>query len=497
MADHNNYLEMTGICKSFYGVNVLRDVSFGARAGAVHALVGENGAGKSTLMKILGGIYSKDSGVIKIDGKEVDIKNPKDARALKISFVHQEICLAENMSIADNVFLGIEPNRCGWVAQKIMRQKTREALDALNVQFDEDTIVEKLSVAQKQMVEIAIALCFDAKIVIMDEPTASLTNSEIRHLFEQIRMMKEKGIAIIYISHRLEEIFEIAESVTVLRDGATIDTMLVAKMSKDDIIRKMVGREIDNYYSDKYFSGSEVILKAKGLRNRYLKDVDFELKKGEVLGVFGLVGAGRTELARAVFGIDRLDKGELFLAGKKIVNKSPIDAIRRGIALVPEDRKLDGLVLGQDVAYNITLTVLNEFIHGVHIDRKREKEIIDTYAGKLSIKMSGTDQLCLNLSGGNQQKVVISKWLAAGSGILILDEPTRGIDVGAKAEIYSLIRSLVAEGLSIIMISSELPEIINMSSRIAVMHEGEMVTIMEREKEEFTQENIMHYAIGG
>lgn len=490
-------LEMREIQKSFSGVPVLQGVNFSVAAGEVHALVGENGAGKSTLMKILCGIYSKDKGEILLDGQPKNFHSPADARNNRISIVHQEICLAENMSVADNIFLGIELNRRGFVCEKAMRERAQKALDSLNAKFSPDTIISTLSVAQKQMVEIAIAICFDAKIVIFDEPTAALTDNEIKYLFEQIAAMKQRGLGIIYISHRLEEIFEIADTVTVLRNGVSVDSKPIKETTSEDIIRMMVGRELDNYYSNGIIKGGDTAFEVRGLRNKFLKDISFELKRGEILGVFGLVGAGRTEMARAIFGIDKLDSGELFLDGRKINNNKPADAIKNGIALVPEDRKLDGLVLGRDVAYNITLTVLKSFISGIHINRQKEQELLDKYAKKLSIKMSGYDQLCQNLSGGNQQKVVISKWLATGSKVLIMDEPTRGIDVGAKAEIYSLMRDLAADGISIIMISSELPEIINMSSRVAVMYEGHLNKIMTPDEGLFTQERIMHYAVGG
>lgn len=489
------FLKMRHITKKFSGVTVLNDVHLDVKAGEVHALMGENGAGKSTLMKILAGIYSCDEGEILINGKAVTIRDTVAARNQGINFIHQEICLAENMSIAENLYIGMELCNGFFIDKRKMQEITQEHLDSLGLNLNANDQVSTLSIAQKQMVEIARALFFEAKLVVMDEPTSSLTNKEVESLFQQIALLKKKNVAIVYISHRMEEIFRIADRVTVLRDGCYIGTEAVDAIDMQTLISMMVGREISQEKME-IPQGKEPILKIKELKNRYLHDISFELKKGEVLGFAGLVGAGRTELACAIFGIDPIESGEIFLNGTKISNKSPRDAIRNGIALVPEDRKKYGLITSLSVKFNLTLPILYQFIKGISTNKELENQIIDTYASKLSIKMSGVEQPCAGLSGGNQQKVVISKWLAANPSVIILDEPTRGIDVGAKQDIYNLIRELAEQGLSIILISSELPEILKLSSRIAVMHEGSLEKIFDS-TEGVTQEMIMYYAVGG
>ena len=489
------FLEMAHITKKFSGVTVLKDVHLDIEAGEVHALMGENGAGKSTLMKILAGIYACDEGEIRINGETVVIHDTIAARNQGINFIHQEICLAENMSIAENLYIGMEIKKGLFLDKKKMVEITQEHFNALGLELDANTPVSTLSIAQKQMVEIARALFFDAKLVVMDEPTSSLTNKEVDSLFEQVELLKQKQVAIVYISHRMEEIFKIADRVTVLRDGQYIGTKNICDIDMQKLISMMVGRGISQERMD-VPNGSDSILQVRNFCNRYLKDVSFDLKRGEVLGFAGLVGAGRTELAYAIFGIDPLDSGELILDGKKVVHKSPQDSIRNGVVLVPEDRKQYGLVTSLSVKFNLTLPILYKFIKGIRVDTEKERKIIDNYANKLAIKMSGVDQICAGLSGGNQQKVVISKWLASEPSVIILDEPTRGIDIGAKQDIYNLIKELAEQGLSIILISSELPEILKMSSRVAVMHEGELEHIFES-VEGVTQEQIMYYAVGG
>jgi ABC-type sugar transport system ATPase subunit len=489
-------LEMKGIIKAFSSNVVLNDVRIAVKAGETRALMGENGAGKSTLMKILGGIYSADAGTIHIEGKEVTINKVEDARQYGVSFIHQEICNVSSMNIAENLFLGREPrNKFGLVDYKSMHKQAREALDVLELDLNTHSLIVGLSVAQQQMLEIARAINENAKILIMDEPTASLSNSEVDNLFKQMARLKEKGVAIIYISHRMDETFLVCDSVTVLRDGKFIGTKNTKETNNNELISMMVGREFSNMYGNERAIGGETILEVKNLTSDSVKDVSFTLKKGEILGFAGLVGAGRTEMALALFGIDRIRSGEIFIDGKKVNIKSPNDAINAGITLVPEERKVQGLFLSHTIATNLSFQVLNQFIHHLQVDKKREKEIIDDYRQKLSIKMASTDQLMSELSGGNQQKIVISKWLAAGPKVLILDEPTRGIDVGAKAEIYKLMHTLTKEGVSIIMISSELPEVINNSSRIAVMQEGKLATILDPDKDEISQEIIMSYAV--
>lgn len=493
-------LEMKDISKAFPGVQALKGVNINLEEGEVHALLGENGAGKSTLIKILGGIYPSDTGEVYINGEKADIKNPNDAKEKGISIIHQEICLAGNMTISENIFLGREPisnNLTKSVNFKLMNEKTQEILDRLGLNLSPQMVVEELSIAQQQMVEIAKAISFNSKIIVMDEPTASLTDAEVEKLFAAIDRLKSNGVAIIYISHRLEELFEIADNVTILRDGEYIDTVAIKDTTKDDLVRLMVGRELGDFYTTKKDFSQGEILEVKNLTNENIKNINFSLKKGEILGFYGLVGSGRTEVAKALFGIDNIAEGQILLENKRARISSPQDAIKQGIALVPENRKEQGLILIQSIAHNISLTVLEQFIKPFKVDFEKEREIVDYYGNRLSIKMSSLNQKVVNLSGGNQQKVVISKWLAAKPRILILDEPTRGIDVGAKSEIYQLINALAEKGIAIIMISSDLPEILNMSSRIAVMHEGRITKIMDNLNKENTQEEVMFYATGG
>ena len=490
-------LLMSDIDKRFGGVHALDHVTFEVRKGEVHVLMGENGAGKSTLMKILDGLYSADSGKVYIDGEEVHIDSPLKARDLGVAMIHQELSMCENMTIAENIFRGEEMGKFGMVDFKKMYADAQKILDDMNLKLNAHTVVKTLSIAQKQMVEIAGAVSHNAKIVIMDEPTSSLTEVEIRELFKIVRDLKAKDTGIIYISHRMNETFEIGDRVTVMRDGQYIDTLNVADTNEDAIIELMVGRAITEVYEGERAEGGEVVLKVEHFTNEKLKDCSFELRKGEILGFSGLVGAGRTELMRAIFALDPIEPGgKMTLFGKEVKFKHVQDAIDAGIGMVPEDRRGAGLVLGHSVATNLTIAVLKKFIKGIHVDKKKEWEIVEEYRNKLSIKTTGPDQACGDLSGGNQQKVVISKWLAAEPQILIMDEPTRGIDVGAKHEIYQLMRRLASEGVSIIFISSDLPEIINMSSRVVVMHEGKIAKVLDGAEEEFTQTKIMRYATG-
>lgn len=490
------FLEMKNITKTFHGVYALKDVELHVKSGEIRALIGENGAGKSTLMKILDGLYTADTGEILIEGEQVDIKSPMDARKYGINFMHQEICLAENMTIAENLYLGLETTKGLFIDKKEMLRLTQKHLDELELGLKADMLVQKLSLAQQQMVEIARALFFDAKLVVMDEPTSSLTNKEVESLFLHIEKLKKRNISVIYISHRMEELFRVADTVTVLRDGMYIGTKRICEITNESLISMMVGRKLEHAASVR-MKGSDTIFEVKDLKNKYLKNISFELKRGEILGFAGLVGAGRTEMAKAIYGIDSLEKGTILLQGKEIKNSSAKDAIDHGIVLIPEDRKRYGLITMLDVGFNLTLAVLNEFIKGCMVNRKKEKKIIDQYSTALSIKMASRKQVCAGLSGGNQQKVVISKWLAVNPKVIIMDEPTRGIDVGAKSEIYDLIFKLAREGIAIIIISSELPEILRLSSRIAVMHEGELSVILDAVNQEVTQEQIMYFATGG
>ncbi len=495
----NEYVfEMKDITKAF-GRNVVLDgVSISIKPGEVRALMGENGAGKSTLMKILGGIFSADSGTIYMDGKEASIKTVDDARKYGVSFIHQEITNIPEMTIAENIFLGREPkNHLKLVDYRKMKHEAQKALDALGLDLDAGMLIRGLSVAQQQMIEIARAVNEGAKILILDEPTASLSKSETDNLFVQIDRLKKAGVAMIYISHRMEETFKVCDSVTVLRDGKFIGTRDTKETTENELISMMVGREFNNMYGNKRVIGGDVIMEVKNLTTDKGFDISFTLRKGEILGFSGLVGAGRTELALALFGIDSIQSGEIWLKGKKLTISKPKDAMNAGIALVPEERKEQGLFLGHSIATNLTFQVLSEFIHQLRVDKKKESKIVDEFKQKLSIKMASVEQTAGELSGGNQQKIVISKWLAAKPKVLILDEPTRGIDVGAKAEIYKLMHSLASEGVSIIMISSELPEIINNSSRVAIMREGHLAGILDQQETEATQEKIMSFAVGG
>ncbi|MGE5581244.1 MAG: sugar ABC transporter ATP-binding protein [Bacillota bacterium] len=490
-------LTMENIHKKFPGVYALNGVNFDLRYGEVHALLGENGAGKSTLIKILAGIYTADEGRIYIKGRKVKINDVHQAQAHGISVIHQELCLAPNMTVADNIFLGKEKTDiAGFVRYSKQNRAAQELLDSLGLAIKATDLVSSLSVAQQQMVEIAKALSIEAQIIVMDEPTASLTLKEVERLFQTIENLKRRNIAVIYISHRLEEIFGVADRVTVLRDGKYVGAKETANTTREELVSMMVGRELKDLYKRTFHQLGDTVLEVRHLnRHKTLYDISFSLRKGEILGISGLVGSGRTELARAIFGIDICDTGEILVAGEKAVVNSPIEAMGYGIALVPEDRKGQGLVLIQGVSYNITLAVLKRFIKGIRVDHQTERELVDSYIEKLSIKTPHREQLSNNLSGGNQQKIVIAKWLATAPKVLILDEPTRGVDVGAKAELYSIIDMLAEQGVGIIMISSELPEIINMSDRALVMHNGRITATLTRDQ--LDQETIMHYATGG
>lgn len=487
---------MKGIEKSFPGVHALNQCQFELRSGEVHALVGENGAGKSTLMKILTGVYSKDSGQIEYKGKQVEIPNPKVAQELGISIIHQELNLMPHLTIAQNIFIGREPRKGVkfLLDEKKINEDTKKLFETIHLNLDPRTKVADLTVAKQQMVEIAKALSFNSEVLIMDEPTAALTESEIEELFRTINHLKSKGVGIIYISHRMEELKKISDRVTVMRDGCYVGTENTKDISIDKVINMMVGRTIYDVSQTEVKSKDEVVLEVKNLnRGRMVKNVSFKLKKGEILGFAGLMGAGRTEVARAIFGADTLESGEIYVKGNKVTIKSPEDAVKHGIGYLSEDRKRYGLAIGMDVETNIALADYKKFtgsigwINDIKI-RKNSEEFIET----LKIKTPSTVQLVKNLSGGNQQKVVIAKWLTRNSDILIFDEPTRGIDVGAKSEIYKLLNHLAAEGKSIIMISSELPEILRMSHRIIVMCEGRITG--ELTAKEATQEKIMQYA---
>ena len=489
-------LQMKGISKSFPGVNALTNVQLDLHYGEVLALVGENGAGKSTLMKILTGIYEKDEGEIIFEGKPITPKNTKEAQELGISIIHQELNLMQDLTVAQNIFIGRELTTGFnfFLKEKELNERASKLFESLNINLNPETKISKLTVAKQQMVEIAKALSFNAKILIMDEPTAALTESEIETLFNIIRRLKENGVGIIYISHRMEELKVISERITVLRDGQYIDTLQTDKTDINEVVSLMVGRELFIESKKRQIQEDSVNkLEVRNLTNHYVKDINFELKKGEILGFAGLVGAGRTEVARAIFGADPIQRGEIYIDGKKVTIKQPSDAVKAGIGYLSEDRKRFGLMVNMNVSENIFISSINKYLKGPFVKESIIKKISEEYKEKLDIRTPSIFQKVNHLSGGNQQKIVIAKWLLRDSDILIFDEPTRGIDVGAKGEIYELLDQLAAEGKSIIMISSELPEILRMSHRIIVMCEGRITG--ELTSEDATQEKIMNYAM--
>ncbi len=490
-----NLIQMEHIHKYFPGVHALNDVHLSVNAGEVHALIGENGAGKSTLMKVLNGIYKKDGGRILYKGKEVELDGPESAQALGIGMIHQELNLMPHLTVAQNIFIGKEPMRLGlFIDAAKANAEAQKLLDSLNIRIDATALVGSLSVAKQQLVEIAKALSYDSELLVMDEPTAALTESEIVELFKFIRQLKAKGHGIIYISHRLEELWEISDRVTVMRDGQYVDTVNTADVTKEDIINMMVGRVI--YEDPKQKSNvppdAPVVLEARHLVAKNVKDVSFTLHKGEILGFAGLMGAGRTETVRALFGADPLESGEVYLHGKKVEIRSPSDAVKHGIGYLSEDRKAFGLATGLSVRENTVMAYLEKFTRGLFVNDRQVDKTTSQYVDQIGIKTPSNRQLIKNLSGGNQQKVVIAKWLVRDCQVLIFDEPTRGIDVGAKSEIYKLMNQLAAQGKAIIMISSELPELLRMSDRILVMSEGRAAG--ELDISEATQTAIMHYA---
>lgn len=488
-------LEMREIDKIFPGVHALKKVNFELRKGEVHALLGENGAGKSTLINVLGGVYPIDGGQILIDGQPVVIRQIKDAQQLGIAIIHQELVLVPHMTVAENIFMGREPRtKLGTVDKKKMFRDAQEAIDAVGLCCSATDLVCKLSVAQQQLVEIAKALSYNAKIVVMDEPTSSLMTREVDILFDTIRKLRAKGVSIIYISHRMSEFFEIADRITVMRDGEYVTTRDVEQTNTDELVFLMVGRKLENYYTRTYNKPGETVLEVSGLSQKStgLEDINFSLRKGEILGFSGLVGAGRSELMRCIVGIEKYDSGEIRLFGEPAGPMNTAQAQKKGLVMVPEDRKQQGLILLNSVGFNLTISVLESFI-GLGVGNKcAENEIIERHIRALNIKTPSARQKVGNLSGGNQQKVLMGKWLATNPKILILDEPTRGVDVGAKAEIYMIIDRLAKEGISVIMVSSELNEIINMCDRVLVMSDGRITGELDRS--EFTQELIMSFA---
>ena len=488
-------LTMKGIDKSFPGVHALDHVDLEVKKGEVHALMGENGAGKSTLMKVLTGIYKKDEGTITYEGAEVEYLSPKEAQEAGIVIVHQELNMLGHLTVAQNIFIGREPKKAGLIDDAKMNADARSIFETLNIDINPKERMSNLTVGKQQMCEIAKAISHEAKVIVFDEPSAALTEAEIAELFKIIRDLRDKQMGIVYISHRMDEINVITDRVTVMRDGGYVGTLITKDSTKDDIINMMVGRTI--YEDPKTHSmvadDAPVVLKVENLNaGKMVQDVSFELKKGEILGFSGLMGAGRTETARAVFGADAKTSGKIYINGEEVEINSPIDAVNKGIGYLSEDRKRYGIVTEKTVAENSTMACLDDYMAGIFINKKKENKIAEEYVEQLKTKTPGVDQLVINLSGGNQQKVVIAKWLIKDCDILIFDEPTRGIDVGAKSEIYHLMTELAAQGKSIIMISSEMTEILRMSDRIIVMCEGKKTG--ELDIAEVTQEKIMHAA---
>jgi ribose transport system ATP-binding protein len=494
----NLLLKMEGISKTFPGVKALSNVRFDLYEGEVHALLGENGAGKSTLMKILTGIYQKDEGTIEYLGEQIEVKDIREAQKLGISMIHQELNLAPHLTVAQNIFIGREPKgSLGlFLDEKKLNNEAQKLFDRLNINLNPRELVGNLTVAKQQMVEIAKALSFDSKVLIMDEPTAALTDAEIEALFVMIRKLRADGVGVIYISHRMEELQKITDRLSIMRDGTYVGTLNTKDATIDQIIGMMVGRKID--YNRKPAikqSSKEVVLEVKNLnRGRAIKDVSFSLHKGEILGFAGLMGAGRTEVARAIFGADRLDSGEIFIKGQKVQINSPEDAVNHGIGYLSEDRKQFGLMVDMDVKTNIVMASMKDFQRPLGwINAPKMKQQSEKMVQRLRIKTPSIKQTVKNLSGGNQQKVIIGKWLTRDTDIFIFDEPTRGIDIGAKDEIYRLLDELAQQGKSIMMISSELPEILRLSHRIIVMCEGRITGKLENDKNA-TQESIMALA---
>ena len=487
--DNNYILTLKNITKEFPGVKALDDVTINIERGTIHGLVGENGAGTSTLMKILAGIYQPNKGEIILDGKPCRFNSPIEARRAGISVVHQEIKLAEPLSVAENMFLGNVQLKNGLVDWKGMRRRAREIVEDLGMDIDINAQVSSLTVAKKQIVEIMHAINNNSRILIMDEPSAVLTDRELEVMFRIVKQLRDEGITIIYISHRLDEIFGLCSNVSVLRDGCHIDTIPVASVDRQGLINMMVGREMGQEYPKEVGNVGGTILEVKNLSRGILQDISFEVKSGEVFGISGLVGAGRTELARAILGIDKPESGEVYVRGKKVHYRTFADAIRDGLGLIPEDRKLQGLVQIMSVKRNTTLVNMKRVLRAGVISSSLEEKLSKEYADKLHVVTPSMETEVQYLSGGNQQKVVIAKWLFQNSEILFLDEPTRGIDVGAKAEIYRLINRMAKEGKTIIMISSEMPELLGMCDRIMVMHEGHKMG--ELNAAEATQAKIM------
>lgn len=491
-------VEMNGIHKAFSGNKVLKDVQFEVMPGEVHALMGENGAGKSTLIKILSGVYSRDKGIVKVKGEEVIFQNPKEAETNGINIIHQELNIIPHLTVAQNMFLGKELTygKLGVLNKKKMRSATIESLKELGVtNISPDETAGRLSVGQQQMIEISRALATKAELIVMDEPTAALTDREIEVLFKVVNSLREKGVSIIYVSHRMEEIFQICDRITVLRDGEYIGTEHIKETTFDNVVRMMVGRELGERFPKRNSAIGNVVFEANNLSlDTVFEDVSFNVRAGEILGIAGLMGAGRTEIVETIFGYRKKSSGEIILHGKKLNIKHPRDAIRAGLAFITEDRKDKGLVISASIRDNIALTNMKSVSNSGVVNKRKEKLLVSELIQKLHVRTSGMNLEVRRLSGGNQQKVVIAKWIGIEPKVLILDEPTRGVDIGAKKEIYSIMNELSERGVAIIMISSELPEVLGISDRVLVIHEGRITGNIKQK--DATQENIMMAATG-
>jgi ribose transport system ATP-binding protein len=489
-------IELSGIKKTFGSINVLKGINLNIDHAEIHALMGENGAGKSTLIKVLTGVYKKDEGIIKINGKEVTINSIKIGQELGIAYVHQELNVVKEMSIVDNLFLGRElKNKNGMLDLKGMYSATLDVLKQLHLDFSPKTLIKDLNIGSQQMIEIAKALLQDAKLIILDEPTAALTNKEIDVLFSIIRQLQENNVSFLYVSHRMNEVFELSEKISVLRDGRYIGTADTKNISEDELVQMMIGKTVDNLFENKKAMSNEKVLEVVDLSKKdQFSNVTFDLYKGEVLGFSGLMGSGRSEIMHCIFGSEILDSGKIFIDKKEVKINSPLDAYKNGIAFVTEDRKEQGLILDFSIKDNIILPSL-EKVKKFFIEDKVIDEVSKNNIKKLNIKCANEDQLVKNLSGGNQQKVVFSKWIETNPRILILDEPTRGVDIGAKKEIYSIINELKEEGVSIILVSSELSEVVGLSDRVAVMHNKRLAKIFNTGP--FDQDQILKTAFLG
>lgn len=491
-------IEMKNIMKSFGKVKVLNNASFSLADGEIHALMGENGAGKSTLMKVLTGVYSKDAGEIFVDEKSISFNHPKEAEEYGIVFIYQELNSLLDMTVEENIFLGKEIyTKFGILDKKNMQNKVKETLSILGMNLNPNDKLSDLSVGQRQMVEIARALISEIKVIIMDEPTAALTINETEHLFKIINSLREKGVSIIYISHRMEEIFELCDRITIMRDGEYVGTKNIKDTNMNEIINMMIGRDIGDRFSKTDNEKKGIALNIKELSSgKYFNNVSFNVSYGEILGVYGLMGAGRTEIMKTIFGVLPLDSGEIELDGNRVSIKNPKEAIKNGIGFITEDRKVEGLMLNETIKNNISLNNFQRIVRNNFIISKQKETFTSSFAVRdFNIKCSGINHICNNLSGGNQQKVIFAKWILSKPKILILDEPTRGVDIASKKEIYTMMNDLASKGLAMIMVSSELPEIIGMSDRVMVIHEGKVAGFLDRSQA--TEKNIMILATGG